>query len=55
MKHYTCTGECEGESPTPGTCQDENCAREGEALTVCNCTDGAHKQKEPDEEESELT
>ncbi len=50
-----CTGECEGESATPGVCQDENCAKEGEQLTPCDCTDGAHKSKEQDEEESEFT
>ncbi len=55
MKHYICIGECKGESATPTTCQNEHCHKEGEPLTPCDCTDGVHKQKEPDEEESELT
>ena len=40
--HYICTGGCKGESETPGTCQAETCAKYGEPLTECSCTDGAH-------------
>ncbi len=55
MKHYICTGGCEGESPKPGVCQAEGCTKEGEPLIPCDCTDGAHTPPEPKEEESDLT
>ena len=42
MTHYTCTAGCGGESEQPGVCQDEDCLKEGQPLTPCDCTDGEH-------------
>ncbi|MDP3941643.1 MAG: hypothetical protein Q8Q49_05035 [bacterium] len=42
MKHYICTGECEGVSDKPGTCQAESCSKFHQPLIECNCTDGKH-------------
>ncbi len=53
MKHYICTGGCDGESSKPGVCQAEGCTKEGEPLLECNCEDGAHEQTEKEEEEGE--
>ena len=41
--HYICTGNCQGVSQVPGTCQTEDCDRYHEKLLECNCTDGKHK------------
>jgi len=43
MKHYICTGGCEGVSDTPGTCQAIACPKYGQPLTTCDCADGKHK------------
>ena len=53
MKHYICTGGCEGESNTPGVCQAEECKKEGEPLTPCDCEDGLHEGAEEKNEEEE--
>ena len=53
MTHYVCTGGCEGESSNPGVCQMEDCEKEGESLTLCNCEDGTHKEVLEKREESE--
>ncbi len=45
MKHYICTGGCEGVSETPGTCQAETCPKHGQPLTECECADGKHEPK----------
>jgi hypothetical protein len=42
MTHYTCTGGCGTESEVPAACQDEDCLKEGQPMTACDCTDGEH-------------
>ena len=42
MKHYICTGGCEGVSDKPGTCQAVDCDKYKEPLDPCECTDGHH-------------
>ena len=44
MRHFICVGSCEGESSNPGTCQAEECKKEGEPLVPCNCEDGLHQE-----------
>ena len=44
MKHYVCTGGCQGVAESPGTCQDEKCAKHGLLLTECDCEDGKHEE-----------
>jgi len=51
MAHYICTGGCDGESSTPGVCQAEGCAKEGEPLTECACEDSLHEETKPKEDE----
>lgn len=51
MKHFICTGGCEGESSTPGVCQAEGCVKEGEPLIECNCEDGLHREADEDEKD----
>ena len=41
-EHYICTGECEGVSEKPGTCQAKNCSMYKEPLIVCDCEDPEH-------------
>ena len=58
MKHYICTGDCDGQSSAPGVCQGEGCKKEGGPLVPCDCNDGLHaetrkKKKEENEEEEE--
>jgi hypothetical protein len=53
MTHYVCTGGCDGESSNPGVCQTEDCEKEGEALTPCNCEDGAHEEAMESKDSSE--
>lgn len=45
MKHYICTGGCEGVSGQSGTCQAQSCLKYGQPLTECDCTDGKHQEK----------
>ncbi|OGZ01928.1 MAG: hypothetical protein A2946_04130 [Candidatus Liptonbacteria bacterium RIFCSPLOWO2_01_FULL_53_13] len=40
--HYICTGGCGGVSDKPGVCQAETCAKHGQPLELCGCTDGKH-------------
>jgi len=42
MTHYTCTGGCGTSSDTPGVCQDEDCLKEDQVLTPCDCINGEH-------------
>ncbi len=42
MKHYICTGDCEGVSDKPGICQAEVCQKHGMPLTTCECEGGMH-------------
>jgi len=42
MKHYICTGGCEGVSDKPGVCQAMTCAKHGKPLIECDCTDAKH-------------
>lgn len=49
MRHYICTGGCGGEASTPGVCETEECQKEGETLTPCDCEDGAHANTEKEE------
>jgi hypothetical protein len=44
MKHFICTGECEGVSDQPGTCQSKECSLHNQPLVECKCTDGKHKE-----------
>ncbi len=44
MKHYICTGTCEGVAETPGTCQASDCNRYDQPLKECGCEDGLHAQ-----------
>jgi len=44
MKHYVCTGGCQGVSDNPGTCQMATCPKHGLPLLECNCADGKHKE-----------
>lgn len=53
MKHYICTGGCEGQSSAPGVCQAEDCKKEGEPLIPCVCEDGVHEEAEKEEGEEE--
>ncbi|MEK7107547.1 MAG: hypothetical protein AAB899_05175 [Patescibacteria group bacterium] len=45
MKHYICTGGCEGVSGKPGTCGAKTCPKHGKPLTECDCGDGKHNTK----------
>jgi len=52
MKHYICTGGCEGVSDKPGLCQTEDCPKFEQPLDECNCEDGRHnsiRKEEPEE------
>jgi len=42
MKHYICTGGCEGMPDKPGTCQAKTCPKHGKPLTECDCRDAKH-------------
>jgi hypothetical protein len=42
MKHFICTGGCEGVSDKPGTCQAKDCPDYGKPLKECDCEDGEH-------------
>ena len=53
MKHFVCTGDCDGESSTPGVCQSEECAKEGQTLVPCDCEDGLHEGAEDASKEEE--
>jgi len=53
MSHFVCTGECNGVSETPGTCQAENCSFYGVPLKECSCDDGQHAQVKKAEENQE--
>jgi len=46
MKHYICTGGCNGVSEKPGTCQALACPKNGQPLTGCDCGDGKHTPQE---------
>ena len=50
MKHYICTGGCNGVSDTPGVCEAEGCMDFGELLQECNCIDGKHGASEEEED-----
>lgn len=53
MRHYICTGGCGGETSAPGVCETEDCHKEGEALTPCDCEDGSHKNADPEEKDED--
>ena len=53
MKHYICTGGCEGVSEKPGVCQDETCPKHGQPLTECDCADGGHGKESPAEPDAD--
>lgn len=44
MKHYICTGGCQGVAEKPGTCQTEGCLKHKHPLTECGCKDGKHQE-----------
>jgi hypothetical protein len=45
MLHYTCT-ECGAEEDQPNVCVNQECLKEGQELTGCECTDGEHSGEE---------
>lgn len=49
MTHYICTGECNGVAAEVGYCEADNCSKQWELLTECDCSDGLHgrEQKMP--------
>ncbi|OGK20230.1 hypothetical protein A3C23_03290 [Candidatus Roizmanbacteria bacterium RIFCSPHIGHO2_02_FULL_37_13b] len=51
MKHYICTGGCQGVSDVPGTCQAKDCVKHGQPLNECECTDDLHQK--PDQSENQ--
>lgn len=42
MKHFICTGGCEGVSDKPGACQAESCPLHKHMLQECDCKDEGH-------------
>ena len=44
MTHYICTGGCEGVSETPGTCQAQDCEKQGQSMDSCECSEELHGQ-----------
>jgi hypothetical protein len=40
--HYVCS-ECGYTSSIPGTCQNEECIRQGMPLSECHCQDNMHR------------
>jgi hypothetical protein len=42
QSHYVCS-ECGFTSKLAGTCQNDNCIRQGTRLLECHCTDGLHQ------------
>jgi hypothetical protein len=53
MKHFICTGGCDGESSTPGVCQAEGCENEGAPLVPCDCGNGLHREVEEKHEQQD--
>ena len=51
MSHYICTGECDGVSDTPGTCQDGTCGKHQQSLQGCDCSDKKHGREEENTED----
>ena len=51
--HYICTGECDGVSEKPGTCQAEDCSRHHQSLKPCDCSDGKHQNRQNKDEKKE--
>lgn len=45
MKHYICTGGCEGVSIEPGSCKADSCPKHEHPLIECDCFDGKHAEK----------
>ena len=43
MDHYVCTGECNGVSEIPLSCQLSSCSEHNHSLVFCDCTDGKHE------------
>lgn len=41
MTHYTCTS-CGTEADKAGKCSNEDCLKEGQSYTACDCIDGEH-------------
>ncbi|MEK7622072.1 MAG: hypothetical protein AAB415_02740 [Patescibacteria group bacterium] len=41
--HYVCTGGCGGVAEEPKVCETEGCAKQGELLVACDCTDNSHQ------------
>ena len=44
MTHYICTGSCHQNHDEEGICMSDNCDKQYELLTKCDCTDGKHGQ-----------
>lgn len=42
MKHYICTGGCNGVLEEEGICLADGCSKQYEMLTACDCEDGKH-------------
>lgn len=47
MAHYICTGGCGGEKSSPGVCETEDCAKKGQPMSECHCSDGSHEEVNP--------
>ncbi len=50
-EHFICTGGCNGVSEKPGTCQDPNCPKHGQALQYCDCGKPEHDVRRNQDEE----
>lgn len=45
MKHYICTGGCQGVTEKPNaTCQAKDCSKHEHPLLPCECTDNKHTE-----------
>ncbi len=47
MSHYICTGDCQGISDKPGSCQANTCQKYNKPLTECDCSDNKHSTRCP--------
>ncbi len=54
MKHYICTGGCQGVSDTPGSCQAKACPKYEQPLIECICTDGQHQEEKQNKQKQSV-
>lgn len=43
MQHHVCS-ECRSTADYPKVCETEGCAKKGQDMAACTCTDGKHEQ-----------